>query len=78
MPMLGGISHDVRLRVDAIPDEQRRERAIADITDMIRLLDDALLAARVGAGDMSEELLELDELACSEVEDRRAAGGPVP
>ncbi len=84
MAMLGGISHDVRtfatrlrLRVDAIPDELQRNRAIADIADMIRLLDDALLASRVGAGDLSEELLELDEIARSEVEDRRAAGAPV-
>lgn len=84
MAMLGGISHDVRtfatrlrLRVDSIPDELQRSRAIADIADMIRLLDDALLASRIGAGDLSEELLELDELARSEVEDRRSAGAPV-
>lgn len=84
MAMLGGISHDVRtfatrlrLRVDSIPDEQQRSRAVADITDMIRLLDDALLASRVGAGDLSEELLELDEIARREVEDRRSADAPV-
>lgn len=84
MAMLGGISHDVRtfatrlrLRVDSIPDEQQRDRAIADIADMIRLLDDALLASRIGAGDLSEELLELDDIARSEVEDHRSAGAPV-
>ncbi|TZG33483.1 HAMP domain-containing histidine kinase [Agrobacterium sp. B1(2019)] len=84
MAMLGGISHDVRtfatrlrLRVDSIPDEQQRRRAIADIADMIRLLDDALLASRVGAGDLLEELLEFDEIARNEVEDRRSAGAPV-
>jgi signal transduction histidine kinase len=82
--MLGGISHDVRtfltrlrLRVDRIPDEQERERAIADIADMIRLLDDALLASRAGAGELPEELVDLAQVVRSEVEDRQAAGKPV-
>jgi signal transduction histidine kinase len=82
--MLGGISHDVRtfltrlrLRVDRIPDEQERERAIADIADMIRLLDDALLASRAGAGELPEELVDFTQVVRSEVEDRQAAGKPV-
>jgi signal transduction histidine kinase len=82
--MLGGISHDVRtfltrlrLRVDRIPDEQERERAIADIADMIRLLDDALLASRAGAGELPEELVDFAQVVRSEVEDRRATGKPV-
>jgi signal transduction histidine kinase len=84
MAMLGGISHDVRtfatrlrLRVDQIPEGVERERAIADIADMIRLLDDALLASRAGAGELAEELVEFDELVKAEVEDRRAASNPV-
>jgi signal transduction histidine kinase len=44
---------------------------------MIRLLDDALLASRAGAGELTFELLELDELAAGEAADRRAAGGDV-
>jgi signal transduction histidine kinase len=82
--MLGGISHDVRtfltrlrLRVDRIPDEQERERAIADIADMIRLLDDALLASRAGAGELPEELVDFTQVVRSEAEDRQAAGKPV-
>lgn len=47
------------------------------LTTEIRLLDDALLASRVGAGDLSEELLGLQEIARGEVEDRRSAGAPV-
>jgi signal transduction histidine kinase len=84
MAMLGGISHDVRtfatrlrLRVDHIPDGTERDRAISDIADMIRLLDDALLASRAGAGELAEELLELDQIVCSEVEDRRAGGAAI-
>lgn len=80
MAMLGGISHDVRtfatrlrLRIDHIPDGAERDRAIGDISDMIRLLDDALLASRAGAGELDEELVEFDRIVQAEFEDRRAA-----
>jgi hypothetical protein len=53
MAMLGGTSQDVRaiatrlcLRVEQIPESTERERAISDISDMIHLLDDVLLASR--------------------------------
>lgn len=82
--MIGGISHDVRtfltrlrLRVDKIPDEEERHRAAVDIADMIRLLDDALLASRAGAGDLAEELVDVAQVVRAEVDDRRAAGKPV-
>jgi signal transduction histidine kinase len=84
MAMLGGVSHDVRtfatrlrLRLDLIPEERERERAIDDIADMIRLLDDALLASRMGAGELGQELLEFDAIVISEVENRRSAGTPI-
>jgi signal transduction histidine kinase len=84
MAMLGGISHDVRtfatrlrLRADAIPDPAERDRAIADIADMIRLLDDALLASRAGASELGHELIEFDEIVLEEIEDRKAAGAPI-
>jgi signal transduction histidine kinase len=82
--MIGGISHDVRtfltrlrLRVDRIPDEEERDRAVADIADMIRLLDDALLASRAGSGELAEELVDFAQVVTTEVEDRRVAGKPV-
>jgi signal transduction histidine kinase len=82
--MIGGISHDVRtfltrlrLRVDRIPDEEERDRAVADIADMIRLLDDALLASRAGSGELAEELVDFAQVVTTEVEDRRIAGKPV-
>lgn len=84
MAMLGGISHDVRtfatrlrLRIDQIPDGVERDRAIGDISDMIRLLDDALLASRAGAGELAEELVEFDGIVRAEVEDKRAAGAEI-
>ena len=59
MTLIGGIAHDVRtfatrlrLRVEQIPDAAEKQRAIADIEDMIRLLDDALLSTRASAGGL--------------------------
>jgi len=84
MALVGGIAHDVRtfatrlrLRVDQIPDETERQRAVVDISDMIRLLDDALLASRAGAGELPQELIAFDELVRAEVDDRRAHQAPV-
>lgn len=84
MAMLGGISHDVRtfaarlqLRVEKIADPIERERATTDIADMIRLLDDALLASRAGAAELSEEMVEIEDLVQSEVADRLAGGAVI-
>jgi signal transduction histidine kinase len=84
MAMLGGLSHDVRtfatrlrLRLDHLLDGPDRDRVIADIADMIRLLDDALLASRAGAGELAQELVELDEIVRADVADRQANGAPV-
>ncbi|WP_102225594.1 sensor histidine kinase [Acidimangrovimonas sediminis] len=78
MALLGGISHDLRtfttrlrLRVEAIPDPEQRNRAVADIEDMIRLIDDALLAARgndeAEAGEENRELVDFAQLVRAEV-----------
>jgi signal transduction histidine kinase len=84
MTLIGGIAHDVRtfatrlrLRVEAIPDQAEQLRAIADIDDMIRLLDDALLSSRVGAGQLSQEMVEFAALVEAEARDRQAQGGDV-
>ncbi|MCA6111672.1 sensor histidine kinase [Bradyrhizobium cenepequi] len=84
MTLVGGIAHDVRtfatrlrLRVDKIPDAAEQQRAIADIDDMIRLLDDALLSSRVGAGQLSQEMVEFEAVVIAEADDRRAQGGRV-
>jgi signal transduction histidine kinase len=84
LAMLGGISHDVRtyatrlrLRAEKISDEAERDRAIADINDMILLLDDALLASRAGAGELAEEMVEIDDIIRAEVADRRSGGARI-
>ena len=84
MTLIGGIAHDVRtfatrlrLRVEKIPDAAEQQRAIADIDDMIRLLDDALLSSRVGAGQLSQEMVDFAALVRTETDDRRAQGSRV-
>ncbi len=84
MTLVGGIAHDVRtfatrlrLRVEHIPDDVERQRAVADIEDMIRLLDDALLSTRAGAGGLSQEMVELVALVAVDVHDRRVQGAAV-
>ena len=84
MALIGGIAHDVRtfatrlrLRVETIADAEERGRAIADIENMVRLLDDSLLASRAGAGELDEELVEFDQVIRDEVEARRKEHGAI-
>jgi signal transduction histidine kinase len=84
MTLIGGIAHDVRtfatrlrLRVEKIPDAAEQQRAVADIDDMIRLLDDALLSSRVGAGQLSQGMVDFAALVGTEADDRRAQGSHV-
>lgn len=84
LALLSGVQHDVRsfatrlrLRVEAIPDPAERGRAVKDIEDMIRLLDDALVSARAGSGSLDEELIELGEWVTTEVADLGRNGVPV-
>jgi signal transduction histidine kinase len=44
---------------------------------MILLLDDALLASRAGAGELAEEMVEIDDLIRAEVADRRSGGARI-
>jgi len=84
LALISGIAHDVRtfatrlrLRVDDIADDAERARAIADIEDMIRLLDDALIAGRASTATLDLELVDFDQFVLNEVDDRRALGQPV-
>ncbi|WP_246659120.1 HAMP domain-containing sensor histidine kinase [Rhizobium sp. FY34] len=76
MALFGGIQHDVRsfatrlrLRLERLPDANERERATADINDMIDLLDNALLTSRAGVGALDEEMLDIADLLRSEMAD---------
>src|SRR5690606_760143 len=77
-------SHDLRtyatrlrLRAELIGDPQERAKAIHDLDDMKRLLDDSLMAIEAGALARTEELVAIAPILEREAEDRRRAGAPV-
>ena len=82
--LVGGIQHDVRtfatrlrLRIEKLPDVDDRRQAEADVSDLITLMDSALLATRSEVGKLDLELLDLRELLEAEVRDRKAAGADI-
>jgi hypothetical protein len=84
MALIGGISHDLRtyatrlrLRAELIGDASERTKAISDLDDMKRLLDDALLAIEAGAAVRTQELIDLAPILEREAEDRCRAGAAV-
>lgn len=84
MVLVSGISHDLRtyvtrlrLRADLIADATERERAIADLDDMSRLLDDSLLAFSGGAQVVLDELVDVAMLLEREVQARHSAGSDI-
>jgi signal transduction histidine kinase len=84
MALIGGISHDLRtyatrlrLRAELIGDPHERAKAIHDLDDMKRLLDDSLLAIEAGAPVRAQELIEIAPILEREAEDRQRAGSAV-
>jgi len=66
--LLGAVSHDLkttltrlRLRVEALPEEHQRDRAIADIENMTALIDDTIGFAR--GATVSDRLETVDPVA---------------
>ena len=79
--LVGGIQHDVRtfatrlrLRLEKLPNPDDRARAEADITDLVALMDSALLATRNDAGKLDLELIDIAEILEAEISDRKSAG----
>jgi signal transduction histidine kinase len=84
MALIGGISHDLRtyatrlrLRAELIGDADERAKAIHDLDDMKRLLDDSLLAIEAGTPAHPQELIDLAPIIEREVDDRRRTGAAV-
>jgi two-component system, OmpR family, osmolarity sensor histidine kinase EnvZ len=74
---LGAISHDLktfltrfRLRIEEIPDDEQRQRAVRDLDDMTRLLDDALIVAKSASVPNRNAVIELRQLLQADVADR--------
>jgi signal transduction histidine kinase len=90
--LLGAISHDLktyitrlRLRVEQLPDEAQRDKAVRDLDEMTRLLEDALAVTRGGLAGNGRERIDLRALLSDILEDRhptrtglRAELGEVP
>jgi signal transduction histidine kinase len=75
--LLGAISHDLktyitrlRLRVEQLPDDAQRDKAVRDLDEMTRLLEDALAVARGGFAGNGRERVDLRALLSGIVEDR--------
>lgn len=82
--MLGAIGHDLktplaalRLRIEAVENEDRRAKMAAGIEDITRSLDDILSLARVGRADQPEERAELSALVEAVIEEFEQLGEPV-
>lgn len=79
MMFFGAVSHDLktyitrlRLRVETIPDDNQRERAVRDLDEMTALIDDALAVARSTAVSSRREPVDLAKLIRADVEERPA------
>lgn len=75
--MLGAVSHDLktfltrlRLRVEMVDDDALRRKAVGDIEDMDRMIDDALALARGTVGDGRREPVDLAALVAADIEAR--------
>jgi two-component system, OmpR family, osmolarity sensor histidine kinase EnvZ len=79
--LLGAVSHDLktyltrlRLRVEAIKDPAQRDRAIGELDDMTRLIDDSIDIARGGAEAPQREMVNLVDLIEDDLSLRDAPG----
>lgn len=82
--MLGAIGHDLRtplaslrLRAEAVADEDDRVRMVATIEEMDRMLDDILSLARIGHATEPASRVDFAALTDALIEDLRELGHPL-
>ncbi|MBC2665320.1 hypothetical protein H7F51_07295 [Novosphingobium flavum] len=81
--ILAAITHDLqtpltrlRLRLELVPEEGLRNRLVADIAAMQRLVTEGLVLARSGEASDDWALVDVESLLASVVEDAADAGQP--
>ena len=82
--LIGAISHDLktyltrlRLRAEAIGDQDRRDRMVRDLDEMSDMLDTSLAFARGTTVSQRRRKLDMADLIAVEVAERAAFGAPV-
>lgn len=77
--LLGAVSHDLKtyitrlqLRVDQIPSDEQRDKAINDLDEMTQLINDAIAVARGVSVDGQMQSLDLKQLLLNCADDRAA------
>lgn len=82
--LIGAISHDLktyltrlRLRAEAVEDQDRRDRMVRDLDEMGDLLDTSLAFARGTTVSQQRRRFDMADLIAVEVAERAASGAPV-
>lgn len=82
--MLGAIGHDLktplaamRVRIESVEDDEDRVKMAASIDEMVTILDDILMLARLGRSGEAPQRTDLDALVQSVVEEFEDAGKAV-
>lgn len=82
MRIVAGAAHDLRtpltrmrLRAEFLPDEEERERWLADLAELDRIADSAIRLVREDAEGTPEEAIRLDRLTRDVVEEVALVGG---
>ena len=83
--MLGAIGHDLktplaslRVRIESVDDDEDREKMAASIDEMVTILDDILMLARLGKSGEALQLVDIGALVESITGEFEGASFPAP
>lgn len=82
--MLGAIGHDLktplavlRVRIEGVDDDHERARMVASVDEIVHILDDILMLARLGRSGEASERTDLAALVATVVDEFSDGGGAV-